>query len=94
MGDENDTYKLLHFTLYRYANRAKNIKNKPIINEDPKDALLREFQEELLRQSLEWFNSCYYRIVQVEECSGEAQEEGIQETPQESTRGRQRGRER
>ena len=70
MGDENDTYKLLHFTLNRYANRAKNIKNKPIINEDPKDALLREFQEELLRQSLEWFNSCYYRIVQVEERSG------------------------
>jgi kinesin family protein 3/17 len=28
----------------RYANRAKNIKNKPRINEDPKDALLREFQ--------------------------------------------------
>jgi len=25
----------------RYASRAKNIKNKPIINEDPKDALLR-----------------------------------------------------
>lgn len=36
-------------TTVRYANRAKNIKNKPIINEDPKDALLREFQEELLR---------------------------------------------
>ncbi|KAG9482707.1 hypothetical protein GDO78_011385, partial [Eleutherodactylus coqui] len=31
----------------RYANRAKNIKNKPRINEDPKDALLREFQEEI-----------------------------------------------
>lgn len=31
----------------RYANRAKNIKNKPKINEDPKDALLREFQEEI-----------------------------------------------
>ena len=29
----------------RYANRAKNIKNKPRINEDPKDAMLREFQE-------------------------------------------------
>ena len=29
----------------RYANRAKNIKNKPKINEDPKDAMLREFQE-------------------------------------------------
>jgi kinesin family protein 3/17 len=26
----------------RYANRAKNIKNKPKINEDPKDAMLRE----------------------------------------------------
>ncbi|XP_009953236.1 PREDICTED: kinesin-like protein KIF17, partial [Leptosomus discolor] len=31
----------------RYANRAKNIKNKPCINEDPKDALLREYQEEI-----------------------------------------------
>lgn len=28
----------------RYANRAKNITNKPRINEDPKDAMLREFQ--------------------------------------------------
>ncbi|KAG5178547.1 kinesin-like protein [Tribonema minus] len=33
----------------RYANRAKNIKNKPKINEDPKDAMLREFQEEIRR---------------------------------------------
>lgn len=33
----------------RYANRAKSIKNKPHINEDPKDALLREFQEEIIR---------------------------------------------
>ena len=33
----------------RYANRAKDIKNKPKINEDPKDALLREFQEEIAR---------------------------------------------
>ena len=29
-------------TTLRYANRAKNIKNKPKINEDPKDALLRQ----------------------------------------------------
>ncbi|XP_010896926.3 kinesin-like protein KIF3B [Esox lucius] len=36
-------------TTLRYANRAKNIKNKPKINEDPKDALLREFQEEIAR---------------------------------------------
>lgn len=33
----------------RYANRAKNIKNKPKVNEDPKDALLREYQEEIDR---------------------------------------------
>jgi len=33
----------------RYANRAKNIKNKPIINEDPKDALLREYKDEIER---------------------------------------------
>ena len=33
----------------RYANRAKNIQNKPRINEDPKDALLREYQEEIKR---------------------------------------------
>ena len=31
----------------RYANRAKNIKNKPVINEDPKDALLRDMQKEM-----------------------------------------------
>jgi hypothetical protein len=27
----------------RYANRAKNIKNKPVVNEDPKDTLLRQY---------------------------------------------------
>jgi kinesin family protein 3/17 len=37
------------FTTLRYANRAKNIKNKPKINEDPKDTLLREYQEEIKR---------------------------------------------
>ena len=35
--------------IIRWANRAKSIKNKPKINEDPKDALLREFQEEIAR---------------------------------------------
>ncbi|CAN8010889.1 unnamed protein product, partial [Ixodes pacificus] len=33
----------------RYANRAKNIQNRPCVNEDPKDALLREYREELER---------------------------------------------
>ena len=39
----------------RYANRAKNIKNKPKINEDPKDAMLREYQEQIkaLKEQLE-----------------------------------------
>lgn len=39
----------------RYANRAKSITNKPKVNEDPKDAMLREYQEEInrLKQALE-----------------------------------------
>ena len=39
----------------RYANRAKNIKNVARINEDPKDALLRKYQEDIenLRRQLE-----------------------------------------
>uniref|UniRef100_A0A8C9R8Z2 Kinesin-like protein n=3 Tax=Scleropages formosus TaxID=113540 RepID=A0A8C9R8Z2_SCLFO len=31
----------------RYAHRAKSIQNRPRINEDPKDALLRQYQEEI-----------------------------------------------
>ena len=34
-------------TTLRYASRAKKIRNRPTVNEDPKDALLREFQEEI-----------------------------------------------
>lgn len=39
----------------RYASRAKNIKNRARVNEDPKDALLRQFQLEIeeLRKQLE-----------------------------------------
>ena len=33
----------------RYAYQAKKIKNKPKINEDPKDAMIREYQEEIER---------------------------------------------
>nr|XP_061801997.1 kinesin-like protein KIF3B [Nerophis lumbriciformis] len=36
-------------TTLHYSNRAKNIKNTPSINEDPKDAQLRKFQEEIAR---------------------------------------------
>lgn len=35
---------LLYTLSIRYANRAKNIKNKPKINEDPKDAMLRQYK--------------------------------------------------
>ena len=33
----------------RYASRAKHIENNPHINEDPKDTMIREFQEEIMR---------------------------------------------
>jgi len=33
----------------RYADRAKQIKNKPVVNEDPKDTMLREMQDEISR---------------------------------------------
>ena len=31
----------------RYASRAKAIKNKPKVNEDPKDALLKQYDNEI-----------------------------------------------
>ncbi|GIY34077.1 kinesin-like protein KIF3B [Caerostris darwini] len=34
-------------TTLRYANRAKNIKNKPVVNVDPKDAILLQFKQEI-----------------------------------------------
>eukprot|EP00978_Attheya_sp_CCMP212_P000924 scaffold1975_cov54-Attheya_sp.AAC.1 len=40
----------------RYACRAKNIKNKPIVNEDPKDAKLREYQEEIAKLKTQLLN--------------------------------------
>ncbi|KAG8430876.1 hypothetical protein GDO86_019820 [Hymenochirus boettgeri] len=48
LGPASHNYEESLSTL-RFANRAKNIKNKPRINEDPKDTLLREFQEEIAR---------------------------------------------
>ena len=46
IGPADYNYEETMSTL-RWANRAKNIKNKPKINEDPKDAMLRQFQEEI-----------------------------------------------
>lgn len=43
----------------RFAARAKSIKNKPRVNEDPKDALLKKYQEEIteLKKLLSAFQS-------------------------------------
>ena len=46
VSPSSDSYEETLSTL-RYADRAKNIKNIPKINEDPKDALLREYEEEI-----------------------------------------------
>lgn len=46
-------------TTLRYASRAKKIQNKPRINEDPKDTMIREFHEEIMRLKAE-----------LEQCSG------------------------
>ena len=46
LSPAGDNYEETLSTL-RYANRAKSIKNKPTINEDPKDAMLRQLQEEI-----------------------------------------------
>tara|TARA_B110000503_G_C6889599_1_gene306148 strand:+ start:320 stop:493 length:174 start_codon:yes stop_codon:yes gene_type:complete len=37
----------------RYASRAKNIVNKPKINEDPKDTLLKEYLDEIKKLRLQ-----------------------------------------
>ena len=43
----------------RYASRAKAIKNKPRVNEDPKDALLKQYEEEIktLKELLQQLSS-------------------------------------
>jgi kinesin family protein 3/17 len=46
VGPADDNYEETLNTLW-YASNAKKIKNKPKINEDPKDALLREYQDEI-----------------------------------------------
>jgi len=35
-----------------YASRAKFIQNKPVLNEDPKDVLLREYEQEIQKLKL------------------------------------------
>jgi len=46
---------LIQLLFNRYANRAKNIKNHARVNEDPKDAMIRNLENEieLLRKQVE-----------------------------------------
>lgn len=60
LSPADDNYDETLSTL-RYANRAKNIKNKPKINEDPKDAMLREYQEEIEKLKLLLKTSEFYK---------------------------------
>ncbi|XP_062586138.1 kinesin-like protein KIF3A [Saccostrea cucullata] len=63
----------------RYANRAKNIQNKAKINEDPKDALLRQFQKEIdeLRKQLEEGSDYESGESEEEESEEEVGEDGV-----------------
>ena len=49
----------------RYASRAKAIKNKPRVNEDPKDALLKQYEDEIrkLKEMLQGGNGQDIRVA-------------------------------
>lgn len=63
----------------RYANRAKNIKNKAKINEDPKDALLRQFQNEI--------EELKKQLAEGGEVSGSDEDSGSEESEEEEVIG-------
>ncbi|EGR28909.1 kinesin motor domain protein [Ichthyophthirius multifiliis] len=68
----------------RYAHRAKSIQNKPKINEDPKDAMIRQFQDEInrlkqqLAQSVDSNTQIEAEIIQVEKVIHVNDDETIQ----------------
>lgn len=51
MNHISHAHSQAHYGLHSCCctHRAKNITNKPRVNEDPKDAMLREFQDEIMR---------------------------------------------
>ncbi|KAK5852686.1 hypothetical protein PBY51_006536 [Eleginops maclovinus] len=68
-------------TTLRYANRAKNIQNQPRVNEDPKDALLREFQMEIARLRAQLHHRKWRSKQKKEQVDGEDWEgDGDEET--------------
>ncbi|KAJ3197387.1 Kinesin-like protein kif3b [Irineochytrium annulatum] len=78
----------------RYANRAKNIKNKPKVNEDPKDAMLREFQEEIKRLKMQLESEATQTadgVRVVEEIEEVEEVEEVEETDSEDSGGESDG---
>ena len=61
----------------RYASRAKLIKNAPKVNEDPKDALLKQYEEEIkaLKEKLANGGDIPGEIEEIEEIEEEEEEE-------------------
>ncbi|PIK48750.1 Kinesin-II 85 kDa subunit [Apostichopus japonicus] len=78
MGPAEYNYDETISTL-RYANRAKNIKNKAKINEDPKDALLRQFQNEI--------DELKKQLADGGEISGSDEDSGSEESEEEEVIG-------
>ncbi|KNE54372.1 hypothetical protein AMAG_17659 [Allomyces macrogynus ATCC 38327] len=70
----------------RYASRAKNIKNKPKVNEDPKDAMLRMFQEEIARLKAQ-LETDGAGVADEDEDEPDAEVEGADEAATTSTTG-------
>jgi hypothetical protein len=70
----------------RYANRAKNIKNKPKINEDPKDTMIREFKAEIekLRKMLSEQSNATSLLAQLQPTTVSHQHHPHQQQPQHS----------
>ena len=65
----------------RYASRAKLIKNAPVVNEDPKDALLRKYEEEIkaLKEKLANGGNINEILEEVEEESDDGDDNDIEE---------------
>lgn len=63
----------------RYANRAKNISNKPKVNEDPKDTILRQYQEEIERLKSLLGDQKPQNYLEIEDLTKEPVEEKLDE---------------
>jgi kinesin family protein 3/17 len=85
VGPANYNYEESISTL-RYASRAKSIKNKAKINEDPKDALMKQYQQEIedLRKMLEQGSE---GGSEAEDGEGESEEEERDEEREEREKG-------